>query len=154
MGAQVNTCMWILHFLPDSLITFIAWLILLAGIAGFVASKAVRWLPMLGQYKLPLELGGVVVIAVGSYLMGGVSNEQTWRARVAEVEQRMAKAEAQAAKENVRIIEKVVVKTEQVRERGQDIVQYIDREVVKYDAQCKIPKEFVDAINRAAEPPK
>lgn len=154
MGAQVNTCMWILHFLPDSLIIFIAWLILLAGIAGFVASKAVRWLPMLGQYKLPLELGGVVVIAVGSYLMGGVSNEQTWRARVAEVEQRMAKAEAQAAKENVRIIEKVVVKTEQVRERGQDIVQYIDREVVKYDAQCKIPKEFVDAINRAAEPPK
>jgi hypothetical protein len=146
--------MWILHFLPDSLIIFIAWLILLAGIAGFVASKAVRWLPMLGQYKLPLELGGVVVIAVGSYLMGGVSNEQTWRARVAEVEQRMAKAEAQAAKENVRIIEKVVVKTEQVRERGQDIVQYIDREVVKYDAQCKIPKEFVDAINRAAEPPK
>ena len=154
MGAQVNTCMWILHFLPDSLIIFIAWLILLAGIAGFVASKAVRWLPMLGQYKLPLELGGVVVIAVGSYLMGGVSNEQTWRARVAEVEQRMAKAEAQAAKENVRIVEKVVVKTEQVRERGQDIVQYIDREVVKYDAQCKIPKEFVDAINRAAEPPK
>jgi hypothetical protein len=146
--------MWILHFLPDSLIIFIAWLILLAGIAGFVASKAVRWLPMLGQYKLPLELGGVVVIAVGSYLMGGVSNEQTWRARVAEVEQRMAKAEAQAAKENVRIVEKVVVKTEQVRERGQDIVQYIDREVVKYDAQCKIPKEFVDAINRAAEPPK
>ena len=154
MGAQVNTCMWILHFLPDSLIIFIAWLILLAGIAGFVASKAVRWLPMLGQYKLPLELGGVVVIAMGSYLMGGVSNEQTWRARVAEVEQRMAKAEAQAAKENVRIIEKVVVKTEQVRERGQDIVKYIDREVVKYDAQCKIPKEFVDAINRAAEPPK
>lgn len=154
MGAQVNTCMWILHFLPDSLINLIAWLILLAGIAGFVASKAVRWLPMLGQYKLPLELGGVVVIAMGSYLMGGVSNEQTWRARVAEVEQRMAKAEAQAAKENVRIIEKVVVKTEQVRERGQDIVQYIDREVVKYDAQCKIPKEFVDAINRAAEPPK
>jgi hypothetical protein len=154
LGAQVNTCMWILHFLPDSLINLIAWLILLAGIAGFVASKAVRWLPMLGQYKLPLELGGVVVIAMGSYLMGGVSNEQTWRARVAEVEQRMAKAEAQAAKENVRIIEKVVVKTEQVRERGQDIVQYIDREVVKYDAQCKIPKEFVDAINRAAEPPK
>jgi hypothetical protein len=154
LGAQVNTCMWILHFLPDSLINLIAWLILLAGVAGFVASKAVRWLPMLGQYKLPLELGGVVVIAMGSYLMGGVSNEQTWRARVAEVEQRMAKAEAQAAKENVRIIEKVVVKTEQVRERGQDIVKYIDREVVKYDAQCKIPKEFVDAINRAAEPPK
>jgi hypothetical protein len=154
LGAQVNTCMWILHFLPDSFINLIAWLVLLAGIAGFVASKAVRWLPMLGQYKLPLELGGVVVIALGSYLMGGVSNEQTWRARVAEVEQRMAKAEAQAAKENVRIIEKVVVKTEQVRERGQDIVKYIDREVTKYDAQCKIPKEFVDAVNRAAEPPK
>ena len=27
----------------------------------------------------------------------------------------------------------------------------IDREVTKYDGQCVIPQEFIDAINKAAE---
>jgi hypothetical protein len=48
-------------------------------------------------------------------------------------------------------VEKVVTKTLVVRERGDDIVRYVDREVVKYDSKCEIPKEAVSAVNKAAE---
>jgi transcriptional regulator of nitric oxide reductase len=51
-------------------------------------------------------------------------------------------------------VEKTVVKTQVVRERGKDIVRYVDREVVKFDANCVIPQEFVTVHNRAAEAPK
>ena len=81
--------------------------------------------------------------------------EQTWRERVAEVEAKLKVAEEQSAKENTRIETRVVRKTEYIKTRGQDIVQYVDREVTKYDNTCVIPKPFIEAHNRAAEaPPK
>ena len=73
---------------------------------------------------------------------------------------KVAIAEQQSAKENVRIVEKIVKQTEYIKTRGEDIVKYVDREVVKYDTkfapggQCEIPKEFIKAINDAAEAPK
>jgi len=85
--------------------------------------------------------------------------EETWRERVAEVEAKLKVAEAQSAKENVKIVERVVKKTEYITRRGQDIVQYVDREIVKYDTkfapggQCEIPREFIQIHNRAAEAP-
>ena len=85
--------------------------------------------------------------------------EAEWRERVAEVEAKLRLAEEQSAKENVRIQERVVKKTEYITRRGQDIIQYVDREIVKYDVkfapggQCEIPREFITTINRAAEAP-
>ena len=86
--------------------------------------------------------------------------EAEWRERVAEVEQKLKIAEAESARENVKIVERVVKKTEYITRRGQDIIQYVDREIVKYDVkfapggQCEIPREFIATINRAAEAPK
>jgi 4-hydroxyphenylpyruvate dioxygenase-like putative hemolysin len=93
-------------------------------------------------------------------MSGAISNEAAWIARVQEMEVKVAKAEAESAKENVKIVEKVVKRLEVVRVRGNDVIQYVDREIVKYDTkfapggQCEIPKEFIKAINDAAEPPK
>ena len=46
-----------------------------------------------------------------------------------------------------------------MREQGQRVIEYVDREVVKYDTkfvpggECEIPPEFVTAVNSAAERP-
>jgi 4-hydroxyphenylpyruvate dioxygenase-like putative hemolysin len=84
-------------------------------------------------------------------MLGSIANERAWQARIKELEVKLAQAEAEGAKENIKIVEKVVVQQKIVRERGQNIVQYVDREVVKYDTRCEIPQPFVDAHNRAAE---
>jgi hypothetical protein len=80
---------------------------------------------------------------------------------VAEVEAQLRVAEQQSAQENTRIETRVVKKTEYITRRGSDIVQYVDREIVRYDTkfapggQCEIPREFIKAHNQAAEaPPK
>ena len=70
------------------------------------------------------------------------------------MEAKVAEAEAKSATANTDIVEKTVIKTQVIKERGQDIVKYVDREVVKYDTTCIIPKEFVAAHNKAAEAPK
>lgn len=147
--------MWILHFLPDAVILWFCNILLLVGIALTVAGFFAHRIPLVWQYQLPFKVLGIALLTLGVYFRGGYSVEQTWRERVAEVEAKLKVAEEKSTKENVRIETKVVRKTEYITRRGQDIVQYVDREVAKYDNTCVIPKPFVEAHNRAAEaPPK
>jgi hypothetical protein len=70
---------------------------------------------------------------------------------VKEMEAKLAAAEAESAKENIKIVEKVITRRNVIKQRGEDVIKYIDREVTKYDTQCVIPKEFIQAHNKAAE---
>ena len=151
--------MWILQWLPN----WIFYAVLLAGVFGLVASYLIRFLsfiPFLYVYKTPIQLGSIAAIVIGTFMAGAIYDNDVWEARVKEMEEKVAAAEIQSKEENIKIGEKVVNKVQIVKTRGQDIVKYVDREVVKYDTkfapggQCEIPKEFIKAINDAAEPPK
>ena len=90
-------------------------------------------------------------------MSGAIYDNDAWQSRVKEMEDKVAVAETQSKEENIKIVEKVVTKTQVIRTRGEDIVKYIDREVVKYDTkfapggQCEIPKEFIKAHNDATD---
>jgi uncharacterized membrane protein YeiB len=138
--------MWILQFLPN----WIFYVLLFAGVAAFVVTKFIKLLP---QAQL-IQAGSVVAILFSIYMIGAISNNDAWLARVKDLEVKVVEAEAKSAAANTDIVEKTVTKVQVVKERGQDIVRYVDREVVKYDTTCIIPKEFVSAHNKAAEAPK
>jgi energy-coupling factor transporter transmembrane protein EcfT len=152
--------MWILHFLPDAMILWICNIVLLAGVLLTVTAFFIKRIPVINQYRLPAQILGIALLVVGVYWRGGYAIEQEWRERVAEVEARVAAAEAQSKEENVKIVTKVVTKTQIIRTRGETITKYIDREIVQYDTkfapggQCEIPREFIKALNDAAEAPK
>ena len=137
--------MWILHFLPDAVILWFCNILLLVGIGLTVAGFYAHRIPLVWQYQLPFKVLGIALLVLGVYFRGGYAVEQTWRERVAEVEAKLKVAEEQSAKENTRIQTRVVKKTEYITRRGSDIIQYVDREVVKYDESCKIPKPFIEA---------
>jgi hypothetical protein len=152
--------MWILHFLPDTLILWICNIVLLAGIALTATAFFIRRIPIINQYRTPAQVLGIALLVMGVYWRGGYAIEMEWRERVAEVEARVAAAEAASKEENVKIVTKVVTKTQVIRTRGETITKYIDREIVQYDTkfapggQCEIPQEFIKALNDAAEAPK
>ena len=143
--------MWILHFLPDSIILAFCNCLLLAGIlataAGFVAHR----IPILWSYQLAFKLGGIALLVLGVYFRGGLAVETEWRERVAAVEAQLALAEKVSAEANAQIDAKSQKKTTEIRQRTEYIRQYVDREVVRYDAGCTIPEPFVRAHNDAAE---
>jgi hypothetical protein len=120
----------------------------------------IQRIPFINQYRMPAQVLGIALLVLGVYWRGGYAVEQEWRERVAEVEARVAAAEAASREENVKIVTKVVTKTQVIRTRGADIVKYVDREIVRYDEKfakggiCEIPKEFIKAHNSAAEAPK
>lgn len=141
--------MWILQWLPN----WIFYGLLAIGLIGWLITYLLKFIPLpqLFIYRNPIQIVSVGLIVVGVYMSGSIANNEAWEAKVKEVQAKLAQAEAKAAEETVRIVEKVVVQQKVVRERGRDVVQYVDREVVKYDTKCEIPLPFVEAHNKAAE---
>ena len=135
--------MFLLQFLPDWLFPSLAALSLIV----FIATKFIRNLP---QVQV-VHYASVVLLVISLFLTGANWNNNYWLAKVKEVEQQLAVAQAESAKENTKIVEKVVTKRELVRLQGSEVIKYVDREVVKYDENCKIPEPVIEAHNKAAK---
>lgn len=131
--------MWLASFLPD----FVWPLLIVAGIIAVAASVLLKNIPI-------LKYVGIIAVLIGTWMEGNITNEAKWQAKVAELEAKVAAAEAKAAEENVKIVTKVVKKREYYKVRGNDIIQYVDREIIKYDNTCTVPKEVIKAHNDAA----
>jgi hypothetical protein len=148
--------MWILHLLPDNSIAVIVNTILIAGALVTVAGFFVKFVPFVNTYRTPVQIAGVLLLTVGVYFQGGYSTEMAWRERVREVEAKVAEAEKKSEETNVEVVTKFVTRTQVVREKGRDIVNYIDREVVKnqevirFVENCPIPEVIVNTHNSAA----
>lgn len=138
--------MWILNFIPGWIFSAL----FLAGLGTFLATKFLKVLPN----RVPIQWGAAVLMLASTYLIGADADNAAWELRVKDLQAKVAVAEEQSKTVNTEIKEKLVYKTQIIKQRGADNIQYIDREVTKYDNTCVIPKEFVDAHNRAAEPPK
>jgi hypothetical protein len=98
-----------------------------------------------------------VLFVLGVYFEGGLGIQAAMMERVKEMEAKVAAAEAESKKENIKIQEKIVYKQQIVREKGAEVIKYIDREIVKYDTKfapggiCELPKEFFISHNEAAK---
>ena len=145
--------MWILSILPDAAIHIIFGLGILGTIAGFVLG----FIPLIKTYRLAIQIISLIVLVFGVYLEGGLADYKEWELKVAEMKVKVAEGEVKSANANVEIQEKIVEKTKIVREKGRDIIKYIDKEVVKkeevikYIENCPVPKDIVDLHNQAAE---
>lgn len=144
--------MWIFEWLPDA----VTHIIFLVGAVGIFAGFVLTFIPFIKQYKIAIQIASLFIFALGVYLEGGLADNKEWTAKVKELESKLAVAEERSKTENVKIEEKIVTKTQIVKQKGKDIIQYIDREVVKnndvikYVENCPVPKSIIEAHNQAA----
>ena len=144
--------MWLMNFLPN----WIFHAILLAGSLGLISSFILNFIPTFKLYHLPLQIVSVLLIALGIWFEGAMSNQAEWEAKVKDLEVKVAEAQAQSQEENIKIVTKTVKKIEVVREKGRDIITYVDkevvkdREVVKFVENCPIPEIIISTHNAAA----
>jgi len=133
--------MWILNWLPD----WLFYLMFFTGVLALVIGK------ILAPFRLYAYPAGVALIILGTWYSGGIAKDHEWKARVAEVEAKLVLAQQASAQVNEKIITKVITKNQIIKLRGDDIVKYIDKEVIKYDNTCKIPIEVITVHNMAAK---
>jgi hypothetical protein len=144
--------MWLLDFMPD----WIFHAILLVGSLGLISSFILNFIPTFKLYHLPLQVVSVLLIALGIWFEGAMSNQAEWEAKVKDLEVKVAEAEAESQKENIKIVTKTVKQIQVIREQGQNIITYVDkevvkdREVVKFVENCPIPEIIISTHNAAA----
>ena len=147
--------MWLLHFLPDSLLAFVVNTVLILGIVGFAASfffgYVAKYLPQLIPYRMMIQIISIVLLVAGVYFKGGQAAEVQWRERVRELEAKVAVAEQQSKEANTALEEKTKEKVRVVRETQIVVQEKIKKVEVKIDSQCKITAESLDILNDAAK---
>jgi hypothetical protein len=141
--------MWIISFFPD----FVTHVITFLGVLGVMAvSIPLIWnlIPGVALYRLPVQIISVMLLSFGLFLEGGISEKEVWEAKVSALEKKVSEAEAKSARVDTKIVTKLLTKKQVVKEKGDTITEYIEREVVKYDNTCQIPVEVIRSHNAAA----
>ena len=144
--------LWLLQFLPD----WVYYGILGVGLIGLAVTYLLKFIPIpaIYIYKTPIQLASVAMIAFGVYMSGVIANEQKWKDRVAQLEKEYAESQIKSEKVSTEVVTKYITKREIIKQRGEDQIRYIDREITKYNEICRLPKEVITLHNEAAKAPK
>lgn len=142
--------MWILNFIPSSIIYAFILVMLWTGAIGTLIGFFFN-IRGLEQYRLIIQVVSVLLLSVGLYAWGGYGVEQEWRKRVDVLEAKVKVAEAKSEQVNTVIETKIVEKVKYV-----DRVRIVNRDRIKevekiIDAKCEVDPEVIEILNSAAK---
>lgn len=147
--------MFLLHFIPDAFLQWVVNAVLIAGLAGVAVTTAfkffIKYFPWIIPYRTLLQVISLVLLVAGVYFKGGIGVEMEWRAKVAELEKKVAAAEEKSKEKNVEIQKVYVDKIKTVKETQVVIQEKIKEVQVNIDSQCKITTETIDILNNSAK---
>ncbi len=141
---------WMMSFIPDAFFVWVSYTLVGVGIALYVLSKVIQWLPLLSNYKFPAEILGVLLLTVGAYVFGSYGTEMIWRERVRELEEKVKISEEKSKEKNIEIRTKIVEKIKEVKVVQEVVKNIIIEKEKTIDAQCKVAPEAIDILNMAA----
>lgn len=142
--------MFLVDWIPSSVFVFLG----IAGVAILVLSPIIGRIPFISQYKLPLTAAGAVMIIFSAWMHGMASTKGHWEQKLVatQAELQAAKAEATAAKENIRVEERVVTKIQYIKEKTNENVRAIQQIAPQLNADCKLSNDAVVLIDNATRP--
>jgi hypothetical protein len=134
-------------FIPDDFFIWITYILFAVGLALYIISKLVAWIPKLvlpTVYRFPIEILGVVMLVAGAYLFGSYGTEMIWRNRVKDMEDRVKVAEEKSQQVNTVVQTRVITRIKVIKQNV-----YQNREIIKevvgkqLDASCTLPQSTV-----------
>ena len=144
--------MWMLTFIPDSILHAFVNSVFYAGIItsllGFVFNFS-----YLRPYRLIVQVVGIMLLVAGVYFKGGYEVEQQWRERAAELQAKIDAAAVKSQAVNTVIQTKVVTKIKRVKEIQVQLQKEIVEKEKIINGECVVPKEAIEILNKAAEGP-
>jgi uncharacterized integral membrane protein len=157
--------MWFISsFLPDWFITYFVHIVLAVGLILTFASTIVAKLPFISSYGKLVKPIGIVILLFAIYLEGGLTNELSWRAKVAEYQKQVEVAEAKAVEANSKIQTKVVTQIQVIKDTSNAnknaITQYVtdncklsNAAVMLHDSasQNEVPGSTISSIRGTSE---
>jgi glucose uptake protein GlcU len=137
--------MWILKFVPD----FVFHLIFIAGLLGLGASFVLKFVPFVTQYRVVIQVAASILIVVGLYMEGAISDNTAWVDRVHQMEKKVAEAQAQSADANTRLVTEIARNREKIASNQAAVKQAIQQNIQAINRQCKLTDVSVEMYNQA-----
>ena len=138
--------MWLFSLLPD----FVYHVLLIVGLLAFAGSYLLKMVPFFQQNAFMIRIASMMLIIFCVWIEGGIAVEAKWKARVAELELKVAKAEKEAAETNSKIETVYVDRVQTVKEIQYVTVNRIAKDAAKIDRTCVIDPEAISILNSAA----
>ena len=139
--------MWIVNFLPD----FVFHILLLVGLLGLVASIVLDSVPFISTNAKAIQAASAIVLAIALFFEGAISDNNSWKARVQELELKVAKAETASAEANSKLSKALAAKDKEIALAQAELKNRIKAGAAAMDAVCKIPADAVAILNDAAK---
>ena len=143
--------MFLLHFLPDWILSGFVNTILVIGAILTVLSYFTSWIPFITQYRVPAQVIGLVLLTGGVYFKGGEAAELAWRDRVAELQQKIAIAEQKSIDATQRLNDEVKRNKQVAKDTTAAIKQDIARNAQQLNAECRVSDAAIEIHNEAAQ---
>jgi len=124
--------------------------LLLGGAGGLVVGLFLGFIPVVGRYKLPIQVVSMVLFSAGLWLGGRLAKDREWKVKVAELEVALANAKAKSAEVNTETIIQVVTKKQIIKEKGDTVYKFIRDSGELGGASCVLPGDALKAHNAAA----
>lgn len=138
--------MWILNWLPD----FVFHLMLLVGLLAIGASFVLGFIPFVTQYKLPIQVAGIILTVVAVWYEGGIAKDAEYRARIATMELKISKAETAAAEANTKLAEQILREQARIKDITETNKKRLKDLAGQLDKQCSVNQGVIDVLNDAA----
>jgi hypothetical protein len=143
--------MFLLHFLPDWLLSGFVNTVLISGAVLTVLSFFTSWIPFITQYRIPVQVIGTILLTCGVYFKGGEAAELQWRDRVSELQQKVEVATEKSKAASQRLNNEVKRNKDTVRANTQAIKQDITRNATQLDTECRVSDVAIEIHNNAAQ---
>lgn len=142
--------MWILNFIPDSILHLAIMFIIAAGLVLYVLGMLVKFIPTLSPYKIPIKIISIILLVAGVYLFGGYGVEMEWRHKAEEAQAKIDAAEKKSEDANIALDAERKKKQKVITEYAITVKDRIVEVEKKIDADCKVDKEAIQILNDAS----
>jgi len=138
--------MWIINFFTE----IFTHLLFVLGILVTLIGVALSFFPPAAKYKSLVLTLGLIVFIVGVYQEGKLANDKEWQSKVDSLQAKLDNAQIKSKDINTKVVTKIVTEEKIIKEKGDTVIEYVDREVSKHDKECPVPESAIIAHNTAA----
>ena len=136
--------MWLLNWVPD----FVIHLMVIAGVLGIIASWFFGFIPLISQYKLPIQIISILVLILGIWTEGANSNNNAWLLKIKDMEVKVAQAETQSAQVNTVLVETILEKEKIIKDRQNEFKTAINKYATD---SCRLSNASVSLFNSSSQ---
>lgn len=142
--------MWFLSFIPDAWLQWFIYGLLSFGVLLYVIGF-LKNLPIIGPYAGIIRQLSIIIIIVSVFFEGGYGVEMSYRAKIAEMENKIKIAETQSKEVNVKIQTKIVERVKIIKEHTDETSREIEKNRDAINAECKLSDDAWLFYNRTVK---